>query len=1014
LANLTTRRQPGVKSDTSEKGLESLIVEAMTGRPSSEPPPPGEGIGLIRARYGGTGWILGQAQDYDREFCVDLTQLRIFLSTTQPQVAEALDLEHDSPTRRKFLARLQGEISKRGVIDVLRHGVKDGPHHIDLFFGTPSPGNEKAQGLYEANRFSVTRQLRYSRDETQRALDLGLFITGLPIATFELKNSLTKQTVEDAVEQYKRDRDSREKLFEFGRCVVHFALDDHEVRFCTHLKGKGSWFLPFNQGWNDGAGNPPNPNGIKTDYLWKRVLTREGLTDIVENYAQVIEEKNEKTGKKKAVQIWPRYHQLDVVRKLLADSRQHGAGLRYLIQHSAGSGKSNSIAWLGHQLIGLCKDEAPVFDSIIVVTDRKILDKQIRDTIKQFAQVGATVGHAEHSGDLKTFIESGKKIIISTVQKFPFILEEIGNEQRGRRFAIIIDEAHSSQGGKTSSAISMALSAAGAEEEDETTEDKINRIMEAKKLLPNASYFAFTATPKNKTLEIFGEPYEEGGKTKHQPFHNYTMKQAIQEGFILDVLKHYTPVESYYKLVKKVEGDPEFDTKRAKKKLRRYVESHDHAIRLKAEIMVDHFHEQVLALNKIGGQARAMVVTNGVERAIQYYHAFRDYLTERKSPHKPIVAFSGEHEYGGSKVTEASLNGFPSSQITDQIQEDPYRFLICADKFQTGYDEPLLHTMYVDKILSGIKAVQTLSRLNRAHPQKHDVFVLDFMNDSDTIQKAFADYYRTTILSEETDPNKLHDLKAALDGYQVYAAAQIDQLVTLYLGGADRDKLDPILDVCVAVYKEQLNEDGQVDFKGKAKAFTRAYGFLSSILPYTNAEWEKLSIFLNFLVPKLPAPKEEDLSKGILDTIDMDSYRVEKKAAMKIQLPDADAEIEPVPTTGGGYKPEPELDRLSNILKTFNDQFGNIPWTDSDRVHKLITEEIPAKVAADSAYQNARQHSDKQNARIEHDKALRKVMTDLLSDHTQLFKEFQDNDSFKKWLSDTIFRVTYDQPSAGQ
>jgi type I restriction enzyme, R subunit len=423
-----------VKSDTSEKGLESLIVEAMTGRPSSEPPPPGEGIGLIRARYGGTGWILGQAQDYDREFCVDLTQLRIFLSTTQPQVAEALDLEHDSPTRRKFLARLQGEISKRGVIDVLRHGVKDGPHHIDLFFGTPSPGNEKAQGLYEANRFSVTRQLRYSRDETQRALDLGLFITGLPIATFELKNSLTKQTVEDAVEQYKRDRDSREKLFEFGRCVVHFALDDHEVRFCTHLKGKGSWFLPFNQGWNDGAGNPPNPNGIKTDYLWKRVLTREGLTDIVENYAQVIEEKNEKTGKKKAVQIWPRYHQLDVVRKLLADSRQHGAGLRYLIQHSAGSGKSNSIAWLGHQLIGLCKDEAPVFDSIIVVTDRKILDKQIRDTIKQFAQVGATVGHAEHSGDLKTFIESGKKIIISTVQKFPFILEEIGNEQRGRHF----------------------------------------------------------------------------------------------------------------------------------------------------------------------------------------------------------------------------------------------------------------------------------------------------------------------------------------------------------------------------------------------------------------------------------------------------------------------------------------------------------------------------------------------------------------------------------------------------
>ena len=427
--------------------------------------------------------------------------------------------------------------------------------------------------------------------------------------------------------------------------------------------------------------------------------------------------------------------------------------------------------------------------------------------------------------------------------------------------------------------------------------------------------------------------------------------------------------------------------------------------------MVDHFHEQVIALNKIGGQARAMVVTSGIERAIQYFHAIRDYLTERKSPYQAIVAFSGEHEYGGAKVTEASLNGFPSSQIADKIQEDPYRFLVCADKFQTGYDEPLLHTMYVDKLLSGIKAVQTLSRLNRAHPQKHDVFVLDFMNDADTIQMAFADYYRTTILSEETDPNKLHDLKGALDGYQVYAPEQVGQFVELYLGGADRDQLDPILDACVAVYNEQLDEDGQVDFKGKAKAFTRTYGFLSSILPYTNAEWEKLSIFLNFLMPKLPAPKEEDLSKGILEAIDMDSYRVEKKAAVQIQLPDQDAEIEPVPTTGGGRKPEPEIDRLSNILKTFNDQFGNIPWTDGDRVHKLITEDIPARVAADQAYQNAKQNSDKQNARIEHDKALARVMTAVLKDDTELFKQFSDNDSFRRWLTDTIFGLTYEQPS---
>jgi type I restriction enzyme R subunit len=995
-------------TDTSERGLERLICTALTGAPCD---PGTRTVCEVAQRppsYG-VGWIGGIPETYDREYCVDLEQLSAFLHETQLEIAEQLDLGHDGPTRRKFLSRLQGEISKRGTIDVLRHGVKHGPHHLDLFYGTPSPGNEKAKERYEANRFSVTRQLRYSRDETQLALDLGLFINGLPIATFELKNSLTKQTVDDAVQQYKRDRDPREKLFEFGRCVAHFALDEHEVRFCTHLKGKASWFLPFNQGWDDGAGNPPNPNGLKTDYLWKRVLTRRGLTDILENYAQVVEFKDPRTGKKKAAQIWPRYHQLDVVRKLLANAGQSGAGRRYLIQHSAGSGKSNSIAWLAHQLIGLSKDGAMVFDSIIVVTDRRILDQQIRDTIKQFAQVGATVGHAERSGDLRKFIADGKKIIISTVQKFPFILDEIGSEHRGRKFAIIIDEAHSSQGGRTSAALSMALGTAGNEEDDETFEDRINRLMEAKKLLPNASYFAFTATPKNKTLEIFGTPEPDAdGKVRHLPFHSYTMKQAIQEGFILDVLKHYTPVNSYYRLIKTVESDPEFDTKRAKKKLRRYVESHDHAIRLKAEIMVDHFHEQVLALNKIGGQARGMVVTSGIERAIQYFHAISEYLVERKSPYKAIVAFSGEHEYGGKKVSEASLNGFPSSQIADKIEEDPYRLLICADKFQTGYDEPLLHTMYVDKILSGIKAVQTLSRLNRAHPQKHDVFVLDFMNESDTIQEAFADYYRTTILAEETDPNKLHDLKAALDGYQVYTTAQIDELVSLYLNGADRDQLDPILDACVAVYRENLDEDGQVDFKGKAKAFTRTYGFLSQVLPYTNAEWEKLSIFLNFLVTKLPAPIEEDLSKGILEAIDMDSYRVEKQAAVKIQLPDADAEIEPVPTHGGGRKPEAELDHLSNILKTFNDQFGNIQWTDADRVRRLITEEIPARVSADTAYQNAKKNSDRQNARIEHDKALARVIVSLMKDDTELFKQFSDNESFKKWLTDTVFTATYE------
>ena len=849
-------------TDTSEKGLERRICSVLTGGPCDVAS--GDGVGERPASYG-VGWICGDPQDYDRGYCVDLVQLSAFLRATQPEVAEGLDLGNDSPTRRQFLARLQGQISKRGTIDVIRRGLKHGPHDIDVFYGTPSAENLKAQELYRLNLFSVTRQLRFSQDQTALSLDLCLFINGLPIATFELKNSLTKQTVDDAVEQYKRDRNPRERLFELGRCLTHFAVDEHEAKFCTQLRGKASWFLPFNQGWNDGAGNPPNPNGLKTDYLWRQVLTRESLTNIIENYAQIVSSKDQKTGSTKRTQIWPRYHQLEVVRRLLADAAEIGAGNTYLIQHSAGSGKSNSIAWLAHQLIGLEREGETVFDSVIVVTDRRLLDQQIRDTIRQYAQVGSVVGHASTSADLRGLLQTGKRIVITTVQKFPFILEAIGDEHRGRRFAIIIDEAHSSQGGRTSAAVSMALSANGSvEDEDETTEDKINRLMESKRLLNNASYFAFTATPKNKTLEIFGTKDAANPDDKHRPFHAYTMKQAIQEGFIIDVVSNYTPVDSYYRLVKTVEGDPEFDTKRAGKKLRRYVEDHDHAIRLKAEIMVDHFHEQV-AGQRIGGQARAMVVTSSIRRAVSYYVAIRDYLVERKSPYKAIVAFSGEHEFGDGKVTEASMNGFSPSQIAGKIQEEPYRFLVCADKFQTGYDEPLLHTMYVDKMLSGVKAVQTLSRLNRAHPKKHDAFVLDFTNDAETIQDAFADYYRTTVLAEETDANRLHDLQATLDEAQVYSEAQVDELVELYLSGADRDVLDPILDRCVEVYREDLDEDQQVEFKGRAKAFLRSYGFLATILSYTYADWEKRSIFLTFLVPKLPAPEEDDLSRNPLN-----------------------------------------------------------------------------------------------------------------------------------------------------
>lgn len=979
-------------TDTSEKGLESIIVGSL----------------VAEAEY-----IQGNSSDYDRDYAVDIPKLAAFIKDTQPKEFESLSLESDNPRRTKFLNRLQGEIAKRGVIDVLRTGIQDGAVNLQLFYGTPSDKNPNAIELFKRNIFSVTRQLQYSNDNTRLALDMAIFINGLPVITCELKNKLTKQTVEDAVQQYKRDRDSRELLFQFGRCVVHLAVDDHQVKMCTHLKDKQSWFLPFNKGYNDGAGNPPNPSGLATDYLWKEVLMKDSLTNILENYAQITERKDEKTGRVKKEQIFPRYHQLDVVRKLLEAAPKNGIGKRYLIQHSAGSGKSNSISWLAHQLIGIEIKGLPLFDTVIVVTDRRVLDKQLRDNLKRFAQVSSIVGAVtEGSGQLRTFLEQGKKIVITTVQKFPFVLDEIGDSHRNRKFAIIIDEAHSSQGGRTASKMNMVLTDQSGPiydtlESPEDIEDAINEIITSRRMLTNASYFAFTATPKNKTLEIFGEPYLEGDAVKHRPFHSYTMKQAIQEGFILDVLQYYTPVYSYYKLIKSIESDPEFDVKKAKKKLRWYVESNAYAIQQKAEIMVDHFIGQVIGRHKIGGLARCMVVCSGVNRAIQYHHAINAYLNEIKSPHKAIVAFSGDHDWDGKKVTEASLNGFPSIDIPDKFISDPYRFLVVADKFQTGYDEPLLHTMYVDKQLSGIKAVQTLSRLNRAHPLKTDTFVLDFMNDVDTIQFAFGDYYRTTILSDETDPNKLHDLKANLDKYQVYSQSQIDELVRLFISGSPRETLDPILDACVAVYNSELDEDGQVDYKGKAKAFERTYNFLASIITYSNPQWEKLSIFLNFLVPKLPAPVEPDLVKGILEAIDMESYRAQVQATENIRLADEDSEIDPILVGGGGYVSEPELDRLSNIIKAFNDQFGNIAWNDVDKIREIITEELPLKVSANKAYQNAMKQNDPQNARIEHDKALEKVIVEMLTDHTELFKQFMDNQSFRKWLADTIFTETY-------
>lgn len=958
------------------------------------------------------------ALNFNQDYAIDEVRLFRFLNDTQAEVMKELHIQDNAAEKKKFLDRLSKKISDDGVVEVLRKPFKYKHKSLDLYMVLPSDGNKEASEQYEKNIFSVTRQLQYSKQHGRRALDMTIFLNGLPIMTFELKNQLTKQNVQDAIHQYKTDREPSELIFNFKRCLVHFAVDDNEVYMCTELKKEKSWFLPFNKGYNDGAGNPPNPSGIKTDYLWKEILTKGELSNILENYAQVICEEDEETKKKTFKQIFPRYHQLQVVKSLLAEAAHQGVGQRYLIQHSAGSGKSNSIAWLAHQLVTLKNNDGNVFDTVIVVTDRINLDKQIKNTIRQFMQVSSTVGWAKDSSELKRLLAEGKKIIITIVHKFQFILEDITDVHKNSKFAIIIDEAHSSQNGSLSAKMNIVLSG-NVYNDDDALEDKINSLIEGKKMASNASYFAFTATPKNKTLEMFGMPmvdehgkpvYNEDGTRKSRPHYIYTMKQAIEEKFILDVLKYYTPYQSYYHIIKTVEDDPLFDKKRAQSRLKYFVETNEYAIQEKANIMVEHFHTDVQM--KIGGQARAMVVTSEIKRAIEYYHAINRSLKERKSQYKAIVAFSGDVVWEGQTVNEATLNGFPSAKIEKTFKKDPYRFLIVADKFQTGYDEPLLHTMYVDKKLADIKAVQTLSRLNRCYNGKNDTFILDFANNPEDIKKAFERYYKTTILSGETDANKLNDLIDEMEPLQVYTKQQVDTFVELYLNNAEREKLDPILDTCVENYKD-LEMEEQILFKSSAKTFVRTYNFLSAILPYGSVEWEKLSIFLNLLVNKLPRPNNgEDLSEGILESVDLESYRVVAQETMSISLADENAEIDPIPVSTDVGIPVPELDTLTHILETFHDIWGDCDWTDEDRIRRQVAD-LPDIVSRDEAYQNAMKYSDAQNARDESDRATIEAIMNTISTGMELYEAFEsdkrnkNNQSFKKWLLDMVFNATY-------
>lgn len=986
-------------TDISEKGLETIIVEYLRDK---------------------QGYEQGVSDDYKKQYGVDTERVKRFILSTQKDKTIATGCFANGTEERKFFTRLSAELTRRGVSDVLRKGFRYISELFDMYYPIPSELNPTAKEYYEKNIFCVTRQLFYSANNTD-SIDVMLSLNGLPIMTMELKNHYTGQTIENAIKQYQNDRNPKDDtsalLLMKKRCAVHFAVDDDLIMMCTELCGKSSWFLPFNKGVNGGAGNPVNPTGIRTSYLWEDVLGKRSLSDILENYAQVVKKKktvkDKKTGKKKETErelvIWPRYHQLDAVRRMLDATRRGGVGQKFLIQHSAGSGKSNSITWLAYQLVGLLDGTAPMLDSVIVVTDRVNLDSQIRDNINAFKRLKNIVEWADSSATLKDALKDGKKIIITIVHKFQYILETIGTDLKNKKFGIIIDEAHSSQNGSLSAKMNMGLSGNVATDSDDL-EDKLNAIIEGRKMVKNANYYAFTATPKAKTLEMFGTPYTKpDGETEHRPFHEYTMKQAIEEGFIMDVLKNYTTYASFYKIVKTVEDDPEFDKKQAQKKLRAWVERQPETIHQKAAIIVNHFHTMVIDKGKIGGDARAMVVTSGILRAIDFYYEINRLLEERKSPYKAIVAFSGTKEYDGKQVTEADINAFPSKDIEDNMEEDPYRILVVANKFQTGYDQPLLHSMYVDKMLTDVMAVQTLSRLNRCHPKKIDTFVLDFANDEETIKAAFQKYYKTTILSKESDPNKLNDYISAIEETNIYTDDEVEALNTKYWKGVGRQELDPIVNLAVERFKA-LDGNRQISCKSSIKGFLRTYPFIAAVTSYKSLEWEKLNTYFMLLVHKLPKLKDEDFTLGLIEAIDLDQMQVTRLGDAKIALENTDAEIDPIPLENGkGGKSEHEMTKLSDILELFN----GINWQNIELAKQQL-DELPNKMKNDQAFVNAAKNSNKATAQQQFNSSMLTAVTNMLNENTEFCRQYLDNRDFMNFINERVFQNVYQQVSTAK
>ena len=886
--------------------------------------------------------------------------------------------------------------------------------------------NPDTQRLYAANHLTITRQLRYS-NRHGKTLDVTLALNGIPVATAELKNPMTAQTWHHAVTQYKNDRDSTDVIFQFKRrTLVHFAVDTDEVYMTTRLSGRPTFFLPFNKGLGTGAGNPENPDGYKTAYLWEEVLERHSFLDILARFMhlQVEEKKVGEKKIKKETMIFPRYHQLDCVRKLVADAKKSDVGTNYLIQHSAGSGKSNSIAWLAHRLANLYDErDERAFDSVIVITDRVILDQQLQNTIYQFDHKQGVVQKIdENSTQLAEALVNRIPIIITTLQKFPFVTEKIGDLPM-RKYAVIVDEAHSSQGGETATELKGVLAGAAIKEEARAKaeenglpdyEEEVLRTMAKRGRQPNISFFAFTATPKYKTLEVFGQPGPDG---KPQPFHLYSMRQAIEERFILDVLQNYTTYQTYYRLIKSVEDDPKVEKQKAARALARFMSLHPHNISQKTEVMIEHFRH--FTMHKIGGKAKAMVVTSSRLHAVRYKEAFDKYISEKGYKGiKTLVAFSGavfDPDVPNKEYTEEGMNidsqgkHIKEKELPKRFDSEEYQVLLVAEKYQTGFDQPLLHTMYVDKRLSGIQAVQTLSRLNRTHPGKEDTFVLDFVNDPEEILSAFQPYYEQTLIGERADANQLYELQARLDGYQVYFKSEVEEFCRVFFKPkqfatpADHARMNACIDPAVNRYKT-LEEEIKEEFRKALVAYRNLYTFLSQIIPFQDSDLEKLYSYIRFLILKLPKEGHGPIY-NFDDEVMLKYYRLQKIGEGSIDLVQGkQAPIFGPVSVGTGVERGDEIE-LSKLIDILNERLG----TEFRPGDQLFFDSIQEDAIADSNLRQAALANTMENFGYVFKKALENLFVERMEQNEEITARFMDEERFREIVSKHLMKEVYEQ-----